>query len=164
MVAATQSLTQKYGIDAIDHETRLRWVGLTDDDLQLIKASAEYLQPDAEDIAREFYDHSFKFAEFTAKINEAGSNRQTLEGAQKAYFLEMIEGRVDNAHFERALYIGENHARLDVKPRWNLGNYSTYAQIIFPRLAQHLEGEELVNTILAFQGLPYPFSDPSDCP
>ncbi len=153
MVAATQSLTTKYGIDAVDHETRLKWVGLTDDDLPLIKASAEYLEPDADDIAREFYDHSFTFASFSAKVTESGSNRQTLEGAQKAYFLEMIEGRVDNAHFERALFIGENHTRLDVKPRWNLGNYSTYAQLIFPRLAEHLEGEELVNTILAFQKL-----------
>lgn len=118
MVTAThQSLTQKYRIDATDQTTRLSWVGLTDEDFALLPKAGEFLAPEAEAIAQEFYTHSFKFPAFVAKITEAGTNRQALEGAQAAYFKELLDGRVDNAHIERALYIGGNHTGLDVKPR-----------------------------------------------
>jgi methyl-accepting chemotaxis protein len=151
VVAAThQSLTQKYRIDASDQTTRLSWVGLSDEDFALLRKAGEFLIPEAETIAREFYDHSFKFPAFVAKVSEAGSNRQALEGAQAAYFKEILEGRADSSHMERALFIGENHTKLDVKPRWVIGNYATYAQLVFPRLAQHFEGEELIKVILAF--------------
>ena len=151
MVTSTQqSLMAKYDINQADHQVRLDWVGLTDEDFALIRKAGEYLASEAEALAREFYEHSFKFPAFTAKVTEAGSNRQTLEGAQGAYFKDMLAGKADDAHIERALFIGENHTKLDVKPRWVLGNYAMYAQLVFPRLAQHIEGEELVKTIVAF--------------
>ena len=60
MVSGNQALTQKYGINATDHRTRLDWVGLSDRDGELIKKAASYLAPEAETIAKEFYDHSYK--------------------------------------------------------------------------------------------------------
>jgi hypothetical protein len=150
VAAQQQSLTQKYKIDAADHQTRVGWVGLSDEDLELIKKAAQFLEPEADAIAREFYDHSFKFPDFVAKVNEAGANRAGLEAAQAGYFRMMLQGRPDMPHMERALAIGENHTRLDVKPRWVIGNYATYAMLVFPRLAEHLEGEELVKTVTAF--------------
>ena len=83
-------------------------------------------------------------------MEEAGSNRQTLEGAQAAYFCSILDARIDEEYFEHRLRIGETHARLDIKPRWNLGNYATYADLIIPRLAEHLKGQTLLNTIRAF--------------
>lgn len=151
MVTATrQSLLQKYGIDAADLQTRLKWVGFTDEDGEYIRRASEYLMPEAETIARDFYEHSFKFPAFVAKADEAGTNRGRLEGAQAGYFKGVLEGRPDAQSVERALFIGENHTKLDVKPRWVIGNFATYTQLIFPRLGQHLEGEDLVNTIIAF--------------
>ncbi len=151
MVASTQqSLLTKYDIDQADLQVRLKWVGLTETDFELLRKAGEFLASDATKLAEEFYDHSFKFPTFTSKVTEAGSNRKTLEGAQAGYFKELLDGRADESHFERALFIGENHTKLDVKPRWVLGNYATYAQLVFPRLAEHMEGEELVNTMIAF--------------
>jgi glyoxylate utilization-related uncharacterized protein len=96
------------------------------------------LRPDSKDVVQAFYDHSFKFPQFVAKVEEAGSNRQTLEGAQEQYFLTLLDGRIDSSYFESRLQISDRHAVLDIKPRWNVGNYATYAGLIFPRLAEHL--------------------------
>jgi methyl-accepting chemotaxis protein len=145
-----QSLVKKYRIDASDQQTRLAWVQLTESDMQLLRKAGEFLEPEADAIAREFYDHSFKFPAFVAKIEEAGTTRRALEGAQTGYFRDLLSGRVDQAHCERALFIGENHTRLDVKPRWVIGNYATYAQLVFDRLSKHMEGDELLKTMLAF--------------
>ena len=150
---AQESLTEKYGVTAADQQLRLSWVQLGDDDLELIRKTADFLGPDARDIVKEFYDHSFQFPQFSSKVSESGSNRATLEGAQEAYLRSLLDARVDNAYFENRLFIGSNHARLDVKPRWNVGNYATYAALIYPRLAAHLDGKDLVDSIIAFQKL-----------
>jgi hemoglobin-like flavoprotein len=130
-----ESLTGKYGIDATDLETRLNWVAMAERDLELIRKSAEHLRADAKTIVERFYDHSFAFPDFAAKIEESSSERSILEGAQLDYLLTLLNGRVDDEYVGRILGVGETHARLDVKPRWNLGNYATYASEIYPRLA-----------------------------
>lgn len=123
----------------------------TEDDQQHIQAAAEFLRPDAKEIVREFYDHSFRFPQFSSKVSESASSRQALEVAQERYLLMFLDARFDDAHFETGLRIGMRHADLDVKPRWNVGNYATYAALVFPRLAAHLEGEALTATMLSFQ-------------
>jgi methyl-accepting chemotaxis protein len=147
----TQSLTSKYGIDPADLATRLEWLQLTADDLTLIRNAGAYLAPQAEAIVSEFYDHSFSFPDFQATVRQAGSARAGLEAAQAGYLRMLLSGRVDDAYMERMLLIGERHAELDVRPRWNVGNYATYTNIIFPRIAAHLDGQELVATLMAFQ-------------
>ncbi len=102
-----QSLAAKYGIDGADLNTRLSWVQLSDDDLALIRDAAVYLEPEADAISKEFYEHSFKFPAFAAKITESGSNRETLEGAQAGYFRMLLQGKVDQAYMERVLFVGE---------------------------------------------------------
>jgi methyl-accepting chemotaxis protein len=125
-------------------------VALGDRDAQLIRAAAPILTPHADDIVRKFYDHSATFPEWTAKVAESRSQRSILEGAQKAYFLRILEGRFDADYFEHRLSVGAVHARLNVEPRWNVGNYATYSELVFPLLAARLKGKDLVDTIVAF--------------
>lgn len=147
----TVSLSAKLGVTTQDRDLRLAWIQFTDKDRELIKQAAPILRPDAKQIVKELYDHSFQFAEFTKKVGDSDSSRQRLEGAMEAYFLSLLDGRMDADYFENRLKIGNVHAVLDVKPRWNVGNYATYTALIIPRLAKELRGEELTDTIVAFQ-------------
>ncbi len=134
-----------------DREARLQWIQLTSTDVDRIRHAAPYLRPRAEEIVRKFYDHSFEFPEFAAKVERAGSNRRRLESTQLDYFLGILDPTFDEAYFARRRAIGEAHARIDVQPRWNLGAYAVYSAIVYPILAEHLQGEELAATLLAFQ-------------
>ena len=147
---ATNRLTDRLKIDSADQAVRLRWIALGDRDVALIRAAAPILTPHVDDIVRKFYDHSAAFPQWTSKVAESNSLRSRLETAQKAYFLRLLEGRFDNDYFEHRLGVGSVHARLNVEPRWNLGNYSTYSDLVFPLLAKRLKGKDLVDTILAF--------------
>ena len=42
---------------------------------------------------------------------------------------------------------------LGVEPRWNIGNYGLYADLIVTRLAPHYESRALAETMVAFQKL-----------
>lgn len=138
-------------IDEAARNTWLSWIQLGPEDTARIRKAASFLRPAAQKVVQDFYDHSFKFPEFTSKVGESASNRSRLEAAQLDYFLTVLDAAFDLNYFDRRVTIGEVHARLDVKPRWNLGNYATYAGLVFPLLAKHLKGAELADTILSFQ-------------
>ncbi|PKN80157.1 MAG: hypothetical protein CVU47_09535 [Chloroflexi bacterium HGW-Chloroflexi-9] len=138
-------------IDSADRELRLRWVQLTSEDAERIRRAAPMVRPMGREIVKAFYDHSFQFSAFTAKVGESASNRERLESAQYDYLMSLLDASFDDAYFQRRITIGEVHARLDIKPRWNLGNYATYADILFPILGSQLPPEELLPTVTAFQ-------------
>ncbi len=145
------SMTRKYRIDAADLGVRLAWVQFTEEDAERVRSAAEVLRPQVDDIVREIYDHSFKFAAFTKKVDVSSSSRARLEQAQRGYLLSLFDCRIDDAYMEGRLAIGDRHAVLDVKPRWNLGNYSLLADLMSSRLVDHLEKAELVRTMISFQ-------------
>ena len=151
MVTQKQSFTQGLGIDAQDLALRLRWLGLDDADRELIRNAAKFLDSQVDEIVKEFYDVSFEYPILGEKITLAQSTRGALEGAQAGYFRQLLAAKFDDAHFNMVLNVGYRHAVLDVKPRWNVGNYALYARLVFPRLAKELSGDDLVNTILSFQ-------------
>lgn len=138
-------------IDHDDRKVRLDWVQITPDDATRVRAAADVIRPHARDIVKRFYDHSFRFPTFVEKLSYAGSSRERLEAAQHDYLLSLLDPTFDDGYFRQRAVIGEVHAKLDVKPRWNLGNYATYADLLFPMIAEHFEGEELAQTLLSFQ-------------
>lgn len=146
----SESLTKRLAVTAADQALRLRWLRFSDRDAALIRAAAPFLEPQADAIVTEFYDHSFSFPEFRAKVAESNSSRERLHNAQKGYFLILLKGKFDEEYFEHRLRIGAVHAILNVEPRWNVGNYSLYTEIIAKALGKKLKGEKLVNTLLAF--------------
>jgi methyl-accepting chemotaxis protein len=150
---ATQALTERLGIDAADQQLRLRWMKITDQDAALVREAGAFLRSQADDIVSKFYDHSFAFPAFVEKVREVNSSRNVLEGAQKAYFLKMLEGVIDTSYFEQRLQIGSRHAQLNIEPRWNIGNYALYGELVYPLIAQHVDREKLVDTILGFHKL-----------
>jgi methyl-accepting chemotaxis protein len=146
---STQTLRERIGVTPQDQDLRLRWVNLTTQDADVIRKAGEILKPHADDIVRKFYDHSAQFPDWAAKVTESKSVRSTLEGAQKAYFLRVLEARFDGDYFEHRLKVGQVHARLNVEPRWNVGNYALYGQLVFPILATKMKGKDLVAAIVA---------------
>jgi len=142
-------LTQRLHIDRADQALRLRWVGISEREAALVRRAAAILRPQAEEIVRRFYDHASAFPEWQRKVQEAGSTRARLEAAQLDYLLRLLDARFDEEYFEHRLRVGAAHARLHIEPRWNVGNYGIYGQLLFPVLAKKLKGQELAETIAA---------------
>ncbi len=143
-------LADRLKVDSADRALRLKWIGVTAEDARLIHEAAQHLRPEADRIVRAFYDYSATFPEWQAKVAGAGTTRARLEAAQQDYFLRVLEARFDEEYFEHRLRVGAAHARLNIEPRWNVGNYGTYIELVFPILARHLKGERLARTVAAF--------------
>jgi DNA-binding MarR family transcriptional regulator len=136
-----------------DADLLRKWVGVSARDLELIKGSRSILEPQADLIAREFYDAAFEILEFTEIAERSGTSRQRLEALQKAYFLSLLDATVDQAHIDRRLKIGARHAELGIEPGWVISLYNLYIRIIPELLAKELSGEELQETRAAWSKL-----------
>lgn len=143
-------LTHLLSVTPADQALRRRWTRLSDADVALIRAAAPLLTPHADEIVSRFYDHSFAFSQFVAKVEESSSSRARLEKTQKDYLLRLLEAKFDDDYFEHRLRVGQTHAILNVEPRWNVGNYAYYLELIAEYLARKLKGEKLLATIVAF--------------
>jgi methyl-accepting chemotaxis protein len=142
-------LTQRLHIDRADQSLRLRWIGITDRETAAVRRAAGIIRPHARDVVRRFYDHSSAFPEWQRKVREAGSDRSRLEAAQLDYLLRLLDANFDDDYFEHRLRVGAAHARLQIEPRWNLGNYGLYGDLLIPILAAKLKGQELAEAISA---------------
>lgn len=140
----------RIGVTQADQALRLRWLSLSDKDVAAIRNAAPILRPHADSIIKRFYDHSEKFPEWVAKVREAGSARPKLEAAQKHYFLKLLDANFDQEYFEHRLLVGAIHAKLNVEPRWNVGNYAYYSELVIPILASKLKGAKLADAVIAF--------------
>jgi methyl-accepting chemotaxis protein len=144
------SLIDRLSVTPADQSLRLRWIGISEREAELIRAAAPIIRPHVDRIVREFYDHSERFPEWTDRVRAAGSARARLEAAQKDYLLRLLEGNFDANYFEQRLRVGAAHARLHIEPRWNVGNYGVYSALLFPLLAERMKGRRLSETLVAF--------------
>lgn len=143
------TLVERLGLTEQDRQLRIRWIGLSERDILLIRNAAPLIIPHADAVVKEFYDRSAQFPEWELRVRSAGSTRQRLEAAQRDYLVRLFGGRFDREYFEHRLRVGAAHAKLQIEPRWNVGNYGHYIELLTPLLARKLKGRDLADTIAA---------------
>lgn len=115
-----------------ERRDRLRYVDLTEKDCQILKAFEPVIQKHAESIVDKFYKNVSSHPELVSVIENSGSNVERLKGTQKRYLIELFSGNYDDDYFDRQLRIGAIHKKVGLTPRWYLGGYSFYLQLIQP--------------------------------
>jgi len=69
---------------------------------------------------------------------------------QRAYFLDLTEGRFDDQYFETRLRVGDAHQRVGLRPPWYLGAFAVYLRLSIRGLVTELgEGERLLPALEA---------------
>src|SRR5690242_2568135 len=122
-------LTNKFGLDAEERLRRLEFLDLTEVDSQKLRSVHELAQQHADEIIDRLYEHLLRFEPMQAFFRDPKVLAHVKE-AQKKYFIELTEGRTDEAYFENRLQVGDTHQRIELLPQWYLGLYSRYFQLI----------------------------------
>ncbi len=115
-----------------ERQARLRYVGLTEKDCRLLKAFRPVIQQHAEAIVDKFYENITLQPELAGLITRAGSTVERLKQTQRQYLLDMFCGDYGEVYFDNQLRIGAIHKKIGLTPRWYLGGYSVYLQLINP--------------------------------
>lgn len=117
-------------------EERLKFLGLTERDTQLLKDLRPLLEKHIVAIEDAFYDHLLSFPE-TRQLLHDRTTVERLKQLQGDYLLRITEGKFDDAYFADRLRIGQTHERVGLSPRWYLLAYNLYFKLITPLIRNH---------------------------
>jgi len=127
-----ESLLTRMGMSSAEQASMKAFVDLTDEDVRILKGLAPLIARHADAIVEGFYANVARYQSLQDVIKKAGSSIERLKSAQKQYLLELFGGDYGENYFERRLKIGVVHNKIGLTPRWYLGSYSVYVQLITP--------------------------------
>lgn len=130
-------------LDEAEIQSRRAFFELTDDDLIRLAALRPFAETVTDDIVEEFYKLLLRHPETLEFFGDEATIRR-VKSHQRDYFLGLFSGRCDPAYVEDRLRVGAAHERIGLAPKWYLGAYRQYLQLIFDRLYTELKNENAV--------------------
>ncbi len=127
---------------------RLEFLSVTDDDIERIRRVAPYLKSLSGEFANRFYDHLLRFSELLPLLE---GRLEHLKITQARYFEEMLTGPYDVAYVQNRARVGQAHERIGLEPKWYIGAFNLYFQIVSDQLRQNesLNLDEIIDTLLS---------------
>ncbi|MFM6932313.1 MAG: methyl-accepting chemotaxis protein [Novosphingobium sp.] len=72
-----------------------------------------------------FYQKIQSVPELAAMFTGGGDQMTRAKSLQKLHWQKLFEDGLNDTYYERALRIGNTHARIGLKPKWYIGGYAT---------------------------------------
>ncbi|OCS86987.1 protoglobin domain-containing protein [Caryophanon latum] len=122
-------------------EQQVNMLHITVQDLQYLNALQPYVQQHIESIVEDFYTMIMQKAELI-DIIEKNSTLNRLKGTLRAHILEMFDGVIDYAYYEKRVTIARVHVRVGLRTQ----SYIAAFQTIFDSLVKIIE-QQISNTM-----------------
>jgi signal transduction histidine kinase len=141
-------LAEATGLGGAEREGRLAFFDIGTEDGARLLAFRDVALATVDDLVARFYRHLLAFAPLADLLHAEPGRIPRLQGLQRAYFLEITEGRFDEAYFESRRRVGDAHQRLGVAPMWYIGAFALYLRLALRALvAARGEGESVLPQI-----------------
>ena len=147
---APMKLTEQFGLDAAERAERKNFVRLTDTDVRLLQDLLPLMETNVDRIVAQFYEHMLTFSA-PRKFFADAKAIERVKAMQRDYLIGLCQGQFDEAYFERRLQIGVVHERIGLVPKWYIGSYSIFQELLFPLVARkfRFQPQRLTSTLAA---------------
>jgi rsbT co-antagonist protein RsbR len=130
-------------LDDAEVQNRRVFFRLSDDDLKRLASLKPFAEKVTDAIVEEFYALLLGHKDTHNFLQDEATIRR-VKRAQREYFLGLFGGRCDLAYVEDRLRVGAAHERIGLAPKWYLGAYRQYLQLILDALYTELKEETSV--------------------
>jgi len=137
-------------IDEAEIQSRRAFFNVTDQDLARLASLKGFAERHMDDIVKGFYELLLAHAE-TRHFIPDDVTMQRMERLQRDYFLTLFEGRCDRDYVERRLRVGAVHEQIGMAPKWYIGAYRRYLELLLDRMLADIP--DLEEARLAFQSV-----------
>lgn len=141
-------------LDEAELQSRRSFFEITDDDLKLLASLKDFAERCTDDIVEGFYALLLRHPQTKRLLNDEAMVRR-LRRTQRDYFLGLFAGRCDMAYVEDRLRVGAAHERIGLAPKWYLGAYRRYLQLVHEQMFSELGPEAAQRAFAAIQRLVY---------
>jgi rsbT co-antagonist protein RsbR len=124
-------------LDEAELRSRRAFFLLTDEDLTRLASLRPFAEKVTDAIVEDFYALLLSHPD-TRKFFPDEATIRRVKRTQREYFLGLFSGRCDLAYVEDRLRVGAAHERIGLQPKWYLGAYRQYLQLILDRLIGEL--------------------------
>ena len=124
------------GLDAARREEQLSFFQLGPEDDRVLHAQHALAHQTVDEIVAEFYDHLLSFPPLAELLRAEPDRIARLRPLQRAHFMSLFEGSVDEAYFESRLRVGDAHQRIGLDPGWYIGAFALYLRLAFRALSR----------------------------
>jgi rsbT co-antagonist protein RsbR len=120
-------------LDEAEIRSRRAFFRLTDEDLARLASLRPFAEKVTDEIVDDFYALLLDHAE-TRRFFPDDATIRRVKRTQREYFLGLFAGRCDLSYVEDRLRVGAAHERIGLAPKWYLGAYRQYLQLILDKL------------------------------
>jgi len=128
-------------LDEAELRSRRAFFELTDADLDRLASLRDFAERHTDDVVEAFYELLLRHPE-TKRFFEDAATIRRVKRTQREYFLGLFSGRCDLAYVEDRLRVGTAHERIGLAPKWYLGAYRRYLQLLHDRLLKDFPAPE----------------------
>ena len=125
-------------LDQAEIASRRAFFALTDEDLTRLASLRPLAEKITDAIVEDFYGLLLSHPE-TRKFFPDEATIRRVKRTQREYFMGLFAGRCDLAYVEDRLRVGTAHERIGMPPKWYLGAYRQYLQLIHQRFDAEIE-------------------------
>jgi rsbT co-antagonist protein RsbR len=129
--------TGKLKIDEQELASRRAFFELDQEDLARLAALRPLAERYNDEIVEAFYELILGHPE-TRKFFPDEVTLRRVKKAQKEYFLGLFAGACDKGYAEHRARVGSEHERIGLAPKWYLGAYRRYAQLLHEKIFAHV--------------------------
>ncbi len=140
---------KRLDLDEDELQRRLDWFQITPGDLEVLARERGFAERHMDEIVEGFYDLIMAHPEPAAFMEDPERLRR-LKRTQRAYFLDLFQGRVDLDYVEDRLRVGFAHERIGLPLKWYMGAYSRYLRLVLHAL---LDSDEPARAVRVFEAL-----------
>lgn len=126
---------KELGIDMEEIRQRMAFVDFSERDVRLLSEMEGFIRGHVDQVVAAFYQHLLAFEETRALLKDPATVDRLMK-SQKEYLLDIFRGNFNEAYFERRLRIGAVHHRIGLKPKWYIGTYCLYENLLSPLIAE----------------------------
>jgi rsbT co-antagonist protein RsbR len=134
--------------DELELASRRAFFRVNDEVLRRLESLRPFAERHTEGVVNAFYELLLDHPE-TAKFFRDDSVVRHVKSLQSEYFLQLFEGRCDLAYVENRLRVGAAHERIGLAPKWYLGAYRRYLEVVREQLHAELSADEATTSVEA---------------
>ena len=128
-------------LDESELRSRRAFFEIEDSDLERLAKLRPFAEKWGDVFVEDFYALLLGHPQTRAFLTDAGLVAR-LKKKQAAYFMGLFEGRCDLAYVEERLRVGMAHERIGLSPKWYIGAYRRYLQLVHDRMFAELGSDE----------------------
>jgi rsbT co-antagonist protein RsbR len=120
-------------LDEAELASRRLFFRLSDEDLRRLAGLRPFAEKVTDAIVEDFYALLLSHPETLSFFGDEATIRR-VKRTQREYFMGLFAGRCDIAYVEDRLRVGAAHERIGLAPKWYLGAYRQYLDLIHQKL------------------------------